>query len=277
MNARFVVAKYIPDLRRMEPRNIGVVVWSDGRTAARFLGEDDALPPHLGVRDKSNYREWITSWKNQLAKPVLETDRGETVKRSDPAFLDVLREWSRKNYVLVDGGEVADKSSHEDLGVIAEYLFSELVSLGETKAEREHEYQVLRAASTHVLREAGLPSLPNWRHTDPMWYKALGVLKYFDCDYVLGPLEHPYSIYQRVALKHQKTFESTLFHLYWVQQSRDFGRERCAAMIVGPASPTKEQSENRAMLESVATVVDVSRADEARCKLLEIASHNGKL
>jgi len=31
------------------------------------------------------------------------------------------------------------------------------------------------------------------------------------------------------------------------------------------------------MLESVATVVDVSRADEARCKLLEIASHNGKL
>ena len=31
---RFLIAKYAPDLRRMEPRNIGVIVWNEGTTAA---------------------------------------------------------------------------------------------------------------------------------------------------------------------------------------------------------------------------------------------------
>lgn len=36
---RYLIAKYIPDLRRMEPRNIGVIVWSPQGVAARFAAE----------------------------------------------------------------------------------------------------------------------------------------------------------------------------------------------------------------------------------------------
>ena len=39
---RDLLAKYIPDPLRMEPRNIGVVLWADGNvTAWRFAGESD--------------------------------------------------------------------------------------------------------------------------------------------------------------------------------------------------------------------------------------------
>ena len=34
---KYLIAKYIPDLNRMEPRNIGIVVWSPEGIEARFL------------------------------------------------------------------------------------------------------------------------------------------------------------------------------------------------------------------------------------------------
>ena len=87
MNARFLVAKYIPDLRRMEPKNIGIIAWNDGRTAARFLGEDDGPPRYLGVRDRNNYAQWLTSWRSQLARPFVEAGRNERVRKQDVNFL----------------------------------------------------------------------------------------------------------------------------------------------------------------------------------------------
>ena len=39
---RYLLAKYIPDHLRMEPRNIGVVLWAEGNVTARFFGESDA-------------------------------------------------------------------------------------------------------------------------------------------------------------------------------------------------------------------------------------------
>lgn len=63
---RYLVAKYVPDLRRMEPKNIGVVVWSDGVVAARFAAEcpeksgtvDDRCVPGF-VRSLSAYKQWV--------------------------------------------------------------------------------------------------------------------------------------------------------------------------------------------------------------------------
>ena len=86
MNAKFLVAKYIPNLKRMEPRNIGVIVWADGVVRSRFVGEKTPLPKHLGVKDKDNFRDWIQSWKSQIAKPVLEFSREKNASRTSPEF-----------------------------------------------------------------------------------------------------------------------------------------------------------------------------------------------
>ena len=34
---QYLLAKYIPDMHRFEPRNIGVIVWSPDGIEARFL------------------------------------------------------------------------------------------------------------------------------------------------------------------------------------------------------------------------------------------------
>jgi hypothetical protein len=277
MSTRFLVAKYIPDLRRMEPRNIGIVAWNGGRTAARFLGEDDGPPRYLGVKDRTNYAEWLSSWRSQLAKPFVEAGRNEKIDKRDAKFLDALREWSRGNYILVDGGELIEAVSSDELERVVGYLFSELVSHNEPVEAKEHEYQRLRTAAARVIKQSGLSSLPQWGSNLPTWYRACGVVKYFECDHVLGPTESPYSIYQRVMLSNQRTFESAAFQLYWFKESRQFEKERCAALVMGSPRPTKEQKENRQMLEEIATVVDVADEDNARVRLAEIASHNGHL
>ena len=60
---KYLVAKYVSDPRRMEPRNIGVVLWASGRVAARFLESDEAE----FVGDKKTYARWIDYWRGLLA------------------------------------------------------------------------------------------------------------------------------------------------------------------------------------------------------------------
>ena len=115
MNARFLVAKYAPDIKRMEPRNIGVIAWCDGCTDARFLGEDESPPRHLKIRDTRNYRKWLSSWRKQIAKPLLELGHGQIVEKSTPEFLDALREWSRDSFLLVEGGEIIEAAARTEL------------------------------------------------------------------------------------------------------------------------------------------------------------------
>lgn len=39
-SVRYLVAKYIPELLRNEPRNVGVIVWTPEKVDARFWGEN---------------------------------------------------------------------------------------------------------------------------------------------------------------------------------------------------------------------------------------------
>src|SRR4051812_28985393 len=103
---RFLLAKYAPDLRRMEPHNCGVVVWSPEGMAARFLGEQadgKIRPPGFVESDgRHGYREWVHYWKEMLSRPEIKTAKGVAVPKSSPEFLDVLRSKSKLHFMLVD-------------------------------------------------------------------------------------------------------------------------------------------------------------------------------
>ena len=47
---RYLIAKYIPDLQRVEPQNIGVIVWAPGVAAARFAAEKADRPGEVDGR-----------------------------------------------------------------------------------------------------------------------------------------------------------------------------------------------------------------------------------
>ena len=61
---RYLLAKYIPDPLRMEPRNIGVVLWAEGNVAARFVGESDSPDSGFALAPTSRDFPIVRSTRN---------------------------------------------------------------------------------------------------------------------------------------------------------------------------------------------------------------------
>lgn len=118
----FLIAKYVPDLARNEPRNIGVVVWSPAGVATRFFRRAPKF-----VRDKECYRRWIDYWESLCAEPSIQVGLKPVVDRTDPEWPMVLMSTSEGNYGLEEGGEFLDDLAPEELEAAAEQQFRELV------------------------------------------------------------------------------------------------------------------------------------------------------
>ena len=122
MTQRYLVAKYAPDIFRMEPRNIGVILWADGQVSAKFLERKDAS----FVREKDIYERWIKFWNRLVQERSIKN--GKIVSANDPAFLDAFAKTQEGNFMLLDAGRVHDKIEAEDIHVATDFLFTELVS-----------------------------------------------------------------------------------------------------------------------------------------------------
>lgn len=127
----YMVFKYIPDVERMEPRNMGVVVWHDGAVAARMLDE-----PSFVNRDGSRwnaYLQWVRYWKTHLESHSVERFDDELpeervrVSVASSEFLVALQTHGKGNFVLAYGGFIIDDVSKWEVADIAEYLFGRLV------------------------------------------------------------------------------------------------------------------------------------------------------
>lgn len=116
--ARWLVAKYIPDLRRREPRNIGVIAGIGTNVQSRFLGQrpDGTVD---GRRTKwagsvAVYKAWIEYWR----------EHARDLSRVD----DLLSHAVDDNYVLEFGGErIAGGADEIDVRTLAETLYINLV------------------------------------------------------------------------------------------------------------------------------------------------------
>ena len=115
MSATYWVAKHVPDPFRGEPRNVGVIVSSKGRTASRFIGEKD--DGHIDGRVAKAfaypdvYRQWVTYWKGQLSRGEIAT----------------IEKAATAHFYIQAGGEVSDVGS-DTSEQVCQFLFSLLVS-----------------------------------------------------------------------------------------------------------------------------------------------------
>ena len=119
--ARYLIAQYIPDLLRHEPRNVGVITTLGAQVAARFAGEVESGDID-GRKIKSFaypdiYRQWVQYWRS-----VLQNNAAD-------AILPQLIASSTSHYCVVSGGEVSDigRDSIED---VLNYLYALIVSEG---------------------------------------------------------------------------------------------------------------------------------------------------
>jgi hypothetical protein len=122
--AKFLIAQYLSDPMRREPKNIGLIVVKDEQCAAKFLGESAEgmdLRTIRWARDAQLYQHWVESWREQIEDGA-------------SGLLERLSETNGGNYDVILGGHVSDANG-DTARIICERLFPHLV--GEPQEEAE--------------------------------------------------------------------------------------------------------------------------------------------
>ena len=117
--ARYLIAQYVPDMFRREPRNVGIVLEKAGCVVCKFIGETESGwdPKKLRWANNPNaYRLWVDHWRKQLDKYVA-------------AWPSERLESDGATFALIPGGELLETGSDTPQEV-CEYLYRLLVSTG---------------------------------------------------------------------------------------------------------------------------------------------------
>jgi hypothetical protein len=135
----YLIAKYVDDIRRNEPVNVGVIVFDGARVTARFEGEDDVgridkrkLRRHSG---RDAYVAWVAHWRRLIAE-------------QQPA--DALISASSQDFYLERGGVVLLDLDARALNDTVNDLYARLVKPDDPPAPMS-----LQEKSQRALRLAG--------------------------------------------------------------------------------------------------------------------------
>jgi hypothetical protein len=142
----YLIAKYVDDIRRNEPVNVGVIVFDGEQVLARFEGEDDAQAidkrriRRIGGRDA--YVAWVQHWRRLL----------QAIDHSDPnTSIDaVMRHAGSQDFYVEPGGTILLDTDERDLAESVRDLYARLV-----KPEDLPSPPSLKQKSKTALRLAG--------------------------------------------------------------------------------------------------------------------------
>lgn len=271
---RFLIAKYAPDLRRMEPRNIGVIVWNEGTVVAKFLGDSGDSLRRLHLNSSRVYKEWIDFWRAEINKPKLRLSSHGDVDRTSPEFVDAILSTSRQNFMLVDGGFLLESLATSETENLAADLFREFVEEpSKQQAFDQFDSRRLRRDADSLLKQAELVKRKDF--FEPFdWLCPIRETKlHLKFDYALHD-GTPYSLLERVSLAKQQSVMSafSMFDAMLQANPQRLTKDKCVA-FVHASDEELEQSEMRESLklvESTCTVINVCEASDAveRLRLL---------
>lgn len=142
----YLIAKYVDDVRRNEPVNVGVIVFDGKDVLARFEGEDDARNidkrriRRIGGRDA--YVAWVQHWRRLL----------EAFEHGDPreSVASVMQANGSPDFYVEAGGDVVLDHDQRDLAESVRDLYARLV-----KPEDLPSPPSLKQKSRAALRLAG--------------------------------------------------------------------------------------------------------------------------
>jgi hypothetical protein len=261
VNNRYIIAKYVRDVRRMEPRNIGLFLWADGRIVSKFLSVEDA--PFISER--ANYRRWRDLWTQQISGDVIEPVRGPAVSKASPEFMDALLKEQEGNYRLVDGGRVLDDLKGKDIEEAADFLFDQLVS--RRRKIKPDDHDTLKTLADFVIQEAGLAEQVHRRRTIkcPIYGKEQDIV----VDYSLGNgmLE---AIFQRVSLRNLMAARGTAFTFQSLTDAKKIASKKRCCMLVDLNDPHAESSVV-GMMKHVGEIANVAEPKKAVTTILQVA------
>jgi len=262
-NAQFAIAKFVPDMKRMEPRNIGVVVWNRGDCASRFIGDDRSKDgrdfARLGVMDRHAYFQWMEYWRIQLDKSEIRLRDGRTIPRTESAFLDALCDTSLENFRLCNAGFLNVSMSKTKTTDIAASLFESLVLNPSTdKQEAIDNSDTLRKETNRALDASGLSGYKDFKRTYD-WLCPVGdTLQHFRFHFGIHRSK-PQAVIQKVNLQRQASANDAAF-MFQMMQKNYFGKDRCAAVVYADESDLKDNALYQAfkMMGQFSEVINVA-------------------
>lgn len=260
-NPRFLLAKYVADLSRMEPRNVGIFLWHKSTLASRFLG-DDEVP---FVNDVDTYRQWIDAWSAVATDGTIECIPGEPVSISKEACIDALLTHQEGNYVLVDAGFVPKTLTKKEMPLAVDYLFDQLVAHAQSKTSTTGSsgQNSLASVCDSLLEKIGLQLGSDFRRNQSIERPVYGVPRHFHCNYVFGP-DQPQAVMQRARLSHEQNVNSAAMLMHTLIETSFMPPERCRFLVQSRDINSEAAEEGLNLLKSLCPVihVDESAADE---------------
>ncbi len=260
--ATYLIAKYIPDLFRNEPRNIGVILWSEAGVFAKFRGVDSSggmdgrtFPDFIGSTDV--YKQWVKTWLRCISVGKMQyIGKRETEEASSPKFLDALTTTSNGNYVLIRGGEIFEKVDSDNVSNVLEFLYKSLVW---DEPEKEAEKHTLETECSRVMELSKLDGDPMLRENETVACAFGAVTKRFEFSYYYGN-GTPSWLAQKIhfsskAKEMEKTVESFAWKFDRVIQSSVVARDRNISFIY----PSREQEKSPGVVEAIAELSSVSK------------------
>ena len=181
---RYLLARYVDDLLRNEPKNVGIVVFDGEVAAARFLGEVE--PGRIDLRHvkwmdgRSSYGQWVDYWRTTLDDPGVLSDELRGEPGGSDHVIERLISTSSADFRLELGGEVLVDA--DDLGVrdSVDKLFERLVGhVAEPpppieKQEKRLSWRSLNVRTRSVLERAGVPMDTSRFRAEPVVEYAVG-------------------------------------------------------------------------------------------------------
>lgn len=155
---KYAIVRYVDDLTRNEPVNVGVIVYDGERVLARFDGEDpqthaiDLRRIRHRITGSHTYRAWVAFWRRALEEPVVISPSLANVSVGDPAVIDYLIGLGGGEFSILHGGEILLDADERDLAQTLTELYERVV-----RAEEPPAPPSLRDKSHQALALAGAP------------------------------------------------------------------------------------------------------------------------
>jgi hypothetical protein len=198
MTNQFLIARYISDLERREPRNIGIIAWVNGSIASRFLDVADVD----FVEDAENYARWIDYWKELCSKDRIQVFNEPAATIKTPRFLKALQKTQKGNFVLDDGGEFATEIGHAEIEKAVDFIFSRVVfSRPATESAREPS---LGDRCMEVFKRAGVVDRDDFKRRFPVTLDFNGVKMDIHFDFGIG-IGQPKALWNKVNLDKEES------------------------------------------------------------------------
>lgn len=271
----FVVFKYVPDLRRQEPRNVGVALVHPTGVHARFVGE--GLPGDIDLRtvrpligDTGAYEQWVDYWRYHI-----DQGNASNGENADGAVKELIGS-SRNNYIVVPGGRVLVPGAEDkDPNTLLSFLYNEVVEM-EDEPSLEIKIDLERTAA-QLIRTSGISKSPLFQQSPKiMVLNKKGVRERITPDYLV--INRNYNVLESVNFhmtsesSARRALDATQY-MYEKLEIHAKNENRKEAVFVSfidarPERYTYDIGEITTILQSWGPIVDVSQT-ESSVKVLE--------